>query len=89
MRRELMATSIGRRASGEIPTVREAQDDGRSSTALEMARHAARDLLRQLDVRIAESRVRVVLLSCHMFVLQVILNFLCASSPSSCSRSQG
>lgn len=58
MRRELMGTSVGRRASGNISTVRETADDGRSYTALQMARHAARDLLRQLDVRIAESGVR-------------------------------
>ena len=58
MRRELMGTSVGRRASGDIPNVREAWDFGRATTALEMARHAAQDLLRQLDVRIAESRVR-------------------------------
>ena len=58
MRRELMSTSVGRRATGDIPTVRDAQGNGRSSTALQMARHAARDLLRQLDVRLAESRAR-------------------------------
>ncbi|KAK9798942.1 hypothetical protein WJX73_005678 [Symbiochloris irregularis] len=59
MRRELMGTTVGRRAAGDImPSVREAWDQGRTTSALEMARHAARDLLHQLDVRIAESRAR-------------------------------
>lgn len=54
-----MGTTVGRRAAGDImPSVREAWDQGRTTSALEMARHAARDLLHQLDVRIAESRVR-------------------------------